>query len=278
MEKVLIATYQDAAKPLSESLGGYKHSVVVRLGGNKGYDNYEIQINKQTAINNSINKERQKELLINGGCKTLPVLKHPEYPCVIKGVVRSCGTRVFVVNNKSELDVAASKLENCNGYIIEPLFTATSEYRLHCTRNEVFFAVKKIRREGHENDVIINHKNHTNVREFLKPRLWREIQEECLKAMKVLDLDIACFDIMYSSINPVRHEFNIAEANTNPELLRNTFNAYVSALDKIIREKIGAIPDVFEELKALNPDLSTILSIMKKMPNDIIKKFLNELR
>lgn len=271
MKEIHIATYQDAAKPLANHLPSYDgHNIVIRLGGTMPYNKYDVQINSVDSINNSINKARQKNLLLNGGCKTLPILQQPEYPCVLKGIVRSCGTSVYVCNNKKEYDKAVRDLYARKGHIIEPLFEATSEYRLHCTRKEVFFSVKKIKRNPE--DIIINHNNHYNIREFLMPRLWNEIKAECIKAMNVLDLDIACFDVMYSSKNNNKHEFWIAEANTNPELLKNTFDAYVKALDKLIREKIGAIPDIFSQIKEMS--LNDILKIIKKLPLDIQKQFI----
>lgn len=232
--RIHIASYQPAAKPLADVLGKYPYDVVIRLGGTMPYAEYPIQINSVHSIRNSINKLTQKQLLIQAGLKTLPLLDKPVFPCVVKGIVRSCGTSVKVVRNADEFNNAVHKMNGC-GHIIEPLFNATGEYRLHCTRNEVFFAVKKIKET---NDIIINHKNHHNVREFPLPRLWDKIKAECLKAMAVLDLDIACFDVMYDSANDAKHEFTIAEANTNPELLHNTFEKYREELTKLIKLKI----------------------------------------
>lgn len=233
-----IATYQDAAKELGNVLQKQPVNVVVRLGGTLSYALHDVQINSSQAIKNSIDKLVQKNLLLGAGLQTLPLLKKPVYPCVIKGRIRSCGTKVFAINNKEEFDTAFAKL-NGDCYI-EPLFVATSEYRFHCTRDEVFFEVKKIKRNP--NDIIINHDNHYNKREFLKPRLYKEIKAECLKAMAALDLDIACFDVMYSSTDNNKHQFAIAEANTNPELLKNTFQAYKEALTDLIEQKVKAIP------------------------------------
>ncbi len=250
-DHIHIASLQAEALPLAQALPRYKNSVVIRLGGHHEY-NHEIQINSRTSILNSIDKLKQKTLLINKGCKTLPMLEQPVFPCVVKGKVRSCGTHVIVCYNEQDYNKAVGKMVACKGHIIEPLFHSTGEYRLHCTREEVFFAVKKIKRDP--NDIIINHKNHYNVREFVKPRLWKEMQAACLKAMRVLDLDIACFDVMYNSSNNLEHDFNIAEANTNPELLHNTFVAYTAALDKLIKQKIAALPRVFDQMPRHFPD------------------------
>lgn len=210
--------------------------VVVRLGGTMPYENYPVQINSAEAVRNSIDKLAQKKLLLDASLPTLPVLEQPVYPCVVKAIVRSGGLNVFLVNNQEEFDAAVAQ---CNrAFIVEPYFEATSEYRLHCTKNEVFFAVKKVKREA--DDKIITRDNHFNRREFLKPRLWQQIQDTCVKAMQALDLDIACFDVIYNSLGNV-HKFAICEANTNPELLANTYDAYLEQINNMVAEKTKAL-------------------------------------
>lgn len=248
MKKTIhIATYQEAATKLADVLPPFKAPVVVRLGGSMNYSSYPIQVNSAQSILNSINKLKQKQLLLDAKIPTLPLLDKPEYPCVIKGVVRSMGTKVFVIRNAKEFVEAKNKIGGA--YMLEPLFETTSEYRLHCDRNEVFFSVKKIKDDGHKDDIVINAENHHNIKEFVKPRLWKEIQAECVKAMTALDLDIACFDVIYCSKNDLQHSFAIVEANTNPELLANTFNAYKDQLVKIINYKFLEL-EIAEKKKA----------------------------
>ena len=54
---------------------------------------------------------------------------------------------------------------------------------------------------------------------------------------------------MYSSANNNQHQFYIAEANTNPELLHNTYNAYLQAIIGIVNKKIDALPKVAKIVK-----------------------------
>lgn len=257
METVLIATYQERAKKLSKSLKKRDVPVVVRLGGTLKYPDYPIQINSQRAIKNSVDKQKQKLLLLNAGLRVLPNLNKPEYPCVLKGIVRSGGNNVRVIKDLKEFkDFSAKLINNCDGYIIEDLFKATSEYRLHCTRDKVFFYVKKVKDDP--NDPIVNAKNHHNVRDFALPRLWKEMQKECLKAMAALDLDIACFDVLYSSKGD--HSFIIAEANTNPEMLANTLEAYTVALNGLIDNKIKEnVAEKEEEIVVEKPNKNDVL-------------------
>lgn len=241
MGKLHIATYQrdifnkiPVAEHLKRDIKPTDFSVVVRLGGSMPYNDYQIHVNSAESVKNSINKLIQKNLLIKAGLPVLPILNEVNYPCVLKGIVRSGGLSVFVINNEKEYNQYSAKLNN--NFTIEPLFNTTSEYRLHCTRKEVFFEVKKVKRV--KEDVIITRDNHFNKRDFLKPRLWAKIKEDCLKAINVLDLDICCFDVIYDSSNNAKHTYAICEANTNPELLHNTYLAYVKALDDIIASKI----------------------------------------
>lgn len=240
-KKIHVATYQrvihnriPVKEHLERDLPDFGTSVVIRLGGTKPYEKYAIQVNKAASVLNSVNKKKQKDLLLKAGAPTLPLLVRPVYPCVVKGIKRSGGINVFVVNSAKEFTKAtAATNEN---YLIEPLFKATGEYRLHCTRKEVFFAVKKHKRNAA--DIIITRDNHFNEREFVKPRLWQQMKDACVKAMTTLDLDIACFDVMYNRAGAV-HQFAIAEANTNPELLDNTYAAYLKALQTVITDKIA---------------------------------------
>lgn len=255
MSKLHIATYQrevyngiSVATHLRNDLPPFPADVVIRLGGTMPYDNYKIQINSRQSVLDSVDKLKQKQLLLAANLPTLPMLREPVFPCVIKAIIRSGGTSVFVLNNINEFNSIAPTMEG--GYILEPLFNSTGEYRLHCTQKKVFFSVKKHKRNPQ--DIIINRDNHYNKMEFLKPRLWRQMQEACIEAMKALKLDIGCFDVLYDSSNDAEHKFTISEANTNPELLLNTYNAYLSQLIELVNEKIGkqvSIMDRAEELK-----------------------------
>lgn len=267
--KLHIATYQrvvyrgvPVAEHLSRDLPEFSKSVVIRLGGSMPYENYQIHINSMEAVKNSIDKLKQKHLLLYAGLPALPTLEKPEYPVVVKAIVRSGGLSVFIANNEAEFKEAVNKINGA--YILEPLFNATSEYRLHCTKKEVFFAVKKHKRNPA--DIIINRDNHFNKREFLKPRLWKEIQAVCIKAMTVLGLDIACFDVIYNSVG--EHSFVICEANTNPELLHNTYMAYLEQLKGLIEDKIKLYKDnVFVKLERKKQKLTAdqTVAVMNKI-------------
>lgn len=275
--KLHIATYQrdiyngvSVAQHLHNDLPAFEEDVVIRLGGSMPYKDFPIQVNSQEAVLNSINKLAQKKLLIDAGIATQPILDAAIYPCVIKGLQRSGGSAVFIVNNHKELREAAKAVNE--QYYIEPLFNTTSEYRLHCTQKETFFAVKKHKRN--KEDIIITRDNHFNKMDFIKPRRWKEIQAECVKAMKVLGLDIACFDVLYDSSNDLHHSFVISEANTNPELLANTYKAYLPQLVSLVEDKIKAIKKAeIKPKKAALPKLQVLTQDQKLVA---IKAIMND--
>ena len=237
MSKVLVATFNAKKLKLEAALkeNGYPKSVLVRMGGVMDYPDYKVQINSIQGTLNCIDKLRSKEILRGAGLPTLDFFDKPiDFPFVMKGRNRSRGSSVFMVENMGEFEAYKKILRY--GFYVEPYFSYTSEYRLHCTNKEVFFAVKKKKDEGRENDLFINADNHTNHRDFLKPRLWEDIKKASVKAVKQQGLEIACVDIGYSSEG--NHKLVIHEHNNSPELRTNTFNAYVEALDNLIKEKL----------------------------------------
>lgn len=238
--KIHIATYQDRAKKLSEDLSKDKSiqklrgNVVIRLGGSKEYNEYPYEINSAAAVRNCINKKAMKRQFIANGIKTLPFYEDAiRYPFMIKHTVGSGGEGVNVVEDEAEFRVFKKIMSN--QYYIEPIFRATSEYRVFATQSEVFFFFKKIKRDENANEVVLTTKNHYGVRDFPRPRLWNQIHAECIRAMRILNLDIGAFDVGYSSAG--NHDFVLYEVNTNPELLANAYNKYLEIIPKILTTK-----------------------------------------
>lgn len=231
-----IATYVDSCYRLFPHLE-CELPTVIRMGGTKEYNDYPIQINSCQAIKNSTNKLKTKELFAANSIRQSPFYTKAdkyigEFPCVYKPFKRSGGEQIKIVDSQEELnDLMKEEIA-----YIEPMFVTTSEYRVFCSTNGVFLMVKKVRDEGHENEVIITRKNHSYKYDFVQPRLKKQIFEECLKALNVLELDIACFDIGYSSKG--NHDFVIFESNTGPDLEQlKLIIPIAEELNKIIAQK-----------------------------------------
>lgn len=250
--EIKVASYQETNKLLQADLQEVFQSindtrrVVIRMGGTMNYSDYGIQINSREAVECAKDKFRMKQRFSENNIPTLPSIRISsiqealtlyqtiEFPCVVKPISRSGGIGTMLINNIDEL---ARNLDIINNQAyIEPLFNTTSEYRIHVSSNNgVFFSVKKIKRN--KRDLFITRQNHTNTREFVRPRLWNAIEDACVRALSAIGLDLGAFDVGYNSEG--NHSFVIHEVNTAPELLTNTREAYCNELTEMINRRLN---------------------------------------
>lgn len=232
-KQIHVATYEETCKDLEPLLKDKGNRIVIRLGGQQPYAAYPIQINSAKAIGNSVDKLRMKILFLAHGIPTSKIADNAVFPLVVKGLKRSQGTGVAVVKNAKEMQKEIKRIdEKCKGYYLEEYFKTDREFRLHVSKwGGVFFEVEKIR--DNPNDLVIKYENHHNVRNFNRPKEWKQIQDACIKALDSLDLDIAAFDCGYSN-----GKFVIFESNTGPELLKNTLEKYREQIQNFIDAKL----------------------------------------
>ena len=228
-----IATYSDTNYKLYPYIE-CAEKTVIRLGGVGTYEDYPIQINSRQSVMDSIDKMKMKEIFKENEVKQSEFFykndKNIPFPCVFKPTKRSGGEGTCIVNNQEELDSILSE-----GYC-EPFFTTTSEYRTYCSKYGMFLMIRKKKIENHEDDLFINRDNHSYQQKFVKPRLLKQIEEHSMKALNALGLDIACFDIGYSSKD--KHDFVIFESNVSPEMKLNCIvEGYAVEINKLIKEK-----------------------------------------
>lgn len=251
---IKVASYQDTNKLLEAELNEVfetindNRQVVIRMGGTQPYSKYEIQFNSVDAVNRSKDKYLMKQRFQEANIPSLPsrrILTISDamttyqtlvFPCVVKPITRSGGVGTRLINNINELAVYLDELNN-KAYI-EPLFNTTSEYRVHVSSNNgVFFTVKK--QKKNKQDLFITRQNHTNIRDFVKPRLWNLVEKACVDALHALGLDLGAFDVGYDSSNNKEHRFVIHEVNTAPELLENTRAAYLREISEMINNRLN---------------------------------------
>jgi hypothetical protein len=243
MKKVLIVGGGDRNREIERALtaNNYGKPVVVRLGDIIGgqYSTYPVQINPYSANRMAVDKHKMKEKFMYEGFKSMKYYLDVEirYPFILKSRFdNKCSSSVYLIENGT--DYNACRVFMVNGYYIEPIFNYTSEYRLYCTKDEVFYAVKKLK---DTDDIITNTENSTNVRMVkdgmvLFPKLWNTIQQNCLQVMKSFGLDIASIDISYRSGDS--HTYIINKINPNPPLPSNVLPVFIEQLDKIIKAKL----------------------------------------
>lgn len=228
-----VATYEDTCKALEKVLlvpEGKR--VVIRMGGTMPYANYPIQINSVKGVLNSTDKLAMKLIFLQNKIPTSPIGTNMDFPVVVKGVKRSQGTGVFICKNTAELAKAVKKFESKDAkFYLESYFPANREFRIHVSRwDGAFFAVEKIRNDGHFAEMgVIKYENHYNIRNFARPKEWKEMEEAAIAALNAQGLDIAAYDLGYRD-----GKFVVYESNTGPELLKNTLEEYRKTLQRYI--------------------------------------------
>lgn len=128
----------------------------------------------------------------------------------------SQGKNIYYIDNKDLLEKLFSEVDISN-FIFEKYYFFPNEYRVHIDKTYgLFYACKKVLKEEAE---VQWHKHADNsifvlVRENSKiPECWQLIIEQCISALKEMNLHIACFDILCSN-----NDFIIVESNTAPSL------------------------------------------------------------
>lgn len=137
----------------------------------------------------------------------------------------SCkGEGIYYIDNINDLNKFISSHPNISNYVFEKYYFYPQEYRLHVdVKHGCFYACKKIFKDDAD---VFWHKHANNstfvlmTKEKKYPACWNDMIQDCVKAMKVIGLDIACFDVLCSNNNWI-----IVESNTAPSLASygNTF-------------------------------------------------------
>lgn len=257
MNNVKIATYSDTCKVLEEMVEN-KTGVpaVVRLGGTMGYSDYPVQINSKYAVQTSTNKI-MLNLLLKDKFYILPfIASYGENSTIFTGrasnddekflnkqisrpLDSSGGEGIFIVEN----DEPMNKEKYLYGRIMTPLVNVTSEYRFFCTKDEVFYIYKKIKRKDNKDDPFITRSNHViyPLDKCVKPRLLNKMKQACIEVMQATGLDIAALDVVYDS-SQNNHKFYILETNTGPEMSSKEIkNIFAQKLSELINNCKGVI-------------------------------------
>lgn len=163
--------------------------------------------------------------------------KLSEYGVIIaKHIHSSKGKGIYLIQNLNDFNNIPGDIRE---YVFERYYTYSREYRIHVTKDGCFYASRKMLLTGAEdrwhrhsnNSVFINEENP----QFSKPSTWNEIVDDCIKALKQMNLDIAAFDIKVSR----NGDWIVLESNTAPSLKENGLEKYKLALTNIIDSKNG---------------------------------------
>ena len=169
------------------------------------------------------------------------------FPIVAKHHFGSRGTGNYLIENKEEFNNWV-KNKNLTNYIFEKFYSYSREYRLHVTKNGCFYTCRKMLKADtpQEKRWFRNDSNSIWVVKenpmFDRPVNWNKIEEECIKALEAINLDVAAFDVKVQSAfnngkkrdNPA---FIIIESNSAPSFGEITAEKYKEETPKIINLK-----------------------------------------
>jgi len=126
------------------------------------------------------------------------------YPIIAKSHYGSRGEGNSLIKNQQELE-SWMRGKTLSTYIFERYYTYNREYRLHVTKNGCFYTCRKMLKNDTPDDKKFQRHDDNCVwimdtnPAFDKPVNWKEIEADCVKALKSLGLDIAGFDVKVQS-------------------------------------------------------------------------------
>ena len=223
----------------------FKYSV--RMGSLEIAPHVDVEINTANAIRNSADKERMKECFKEGNVRTAKWFKSDRieevgisglpYPIVIKHVKGSRGTGNYLINNTDELlDWLNKRKRVLKNYIFEEFLDYQKEYRLHVWEGGCFYSCRKMRRENTKSENMWQFKfsdcywvKDTNP-DFKKPKIWDEIEKECVKALNSVGLSVGACDVKVQG-----DDFFVIEINSAPSFGKVTGQKYMEILPKIAK-------------------------------------------
>lgn len=234
---------------------------VIRLGSETRSSRPRIECNSINAVRISSNKLLMKEAFKNANIKAadwwtfgrlglnnkqtgkLEGVDNMPFPLVIKSLYGSRGNGNYLINNAEELNTWLDNHPDLSIYIVEKYYPYTREYRLHVTEFGCFYTCRKLiknetpdKNRWYRNDDNCNWIVENNP-SFNKPVNWKDIEKECVKALKAVGLDIGAFDVRVQSDKKSNPDFVILESNSAPSFGNITAQKYLEVIPKILKKK-----------------------------------------
>ena len=214
-----------------------------------------VLINHPASVANAADKLKMKNIFTEKKVPTAPwwpthaQLNDDDFPVVVKHRMGSRGTGVYLMKTRDEFlqfsrsRGAAFVQEN---FVVEKYRNYRYEYRLHATREEVFFANRKARKDGVPEENRWKHDNDSSVwftetnPKFNKPSTWEDITKAACASVDSLGLDFGAVDVKVNS----RGKFFIIEVNSAPSLggvTRAVYESMIPQLAERIRSTRGSV-------------------------------------
>lgn len=220
----------------------FNKRVLLRLGSTTPLvSKYKyLELNTIEGIRTSANKITMKHAFdkagvihsewINGTKEQIKNFFNKHKILIAKHRHSSKGKDIYYIDNNQSLEELLGKI-NIKDFIFEKYYFFPNEYRVHVDVNHgCFYACKKILKEDAE---VQWHKHAENsifvllTKDHILPNCWQQMIEDCVKALKQMNLTIACFDVLCSN-----DRYIIVESNTAPSLATYGITYYSNHLKK----------------------------------------------
>lgn len=270
----MIRSRHNTHSPLRTQLPLMPFRSVIRLGSTTELEDTmdkggkRVEINSTEAIRNSSSKVRMKTCFVDKGVITAPVFKlirsgndvvvcdikgaktgqtldKLRYPIIAKLIFGSRGVGMELIKGIKELKTfIVRKGTEISSYIFEDFLNYSREYRLHVTEDGCFYTCRKmLKKDTEENKKYFrNDSNSVWIMEenpdFDKPSNWKDIEKECVKALKSIGLDFGACDVkVQSSSKGEKAKFFIVEINSAPSFGDETLKRYLKMLPALLKKK-----------------------------------------
>lgn len=241
MRKLRVFSPNKSCAPLRNIL--FKQRVLLRLGSTTPLiSKYKyLELNTIEGVRISANKILMKKAFdeahishsewINSSKKNdIREFLHINKIIIAKHKHSSKGNDIYYIDNDKYLEELFTKI-NINDFVFEKYYFYPIEYRVHVDVNHgCFYTCKKVLKE----DADIQWHKHADNSIFVLindqqklPICWEYMIKDCVKALKQMQLTIACFDVLCSNDN-----FIIVESNTAPSLASYGITYYSNHLKK----------------------------------------------
>ena len=188
--------------------------------------------------------------------------KNLTYPIIAKLNYGSRGRGMFKLDDQKALQKFL-KEDYRAGYYFEKYYSYTREYRLHVSTSGCFYSCRKMLKHDAP-DKVRWYRNDSNCiwvtqfeanktpsgdfisfttnphKEFDQPVNWKAIEDECVKALKAVGLDVGACDLRVQSAkskDKKTPDFIVVEINSAPSLAEITTVMYKKQLPIILKEK-----------------------------------------
>jgi glutathione synthase/RimK-type ligase-like ATP-grasp enzyme len=224
--------------------------VALRFGSSKPHNtDGMLLLNSVEGIKISSDKRLSKKAMVECNIHTADYINTSDValirtfynvhaPLIVKKYNSCKGNDIYYIDTPEALETFLQEHNDLNKYVFEKYFDYKREYRFHVDVNHgIFYGCRKLLKNDAEETWHRHDCNSVwilpNNPKFKKPAFIKNIEEDCIKYMKHVGLDICAFDVKSDD-----NSFIILESNTAPSLGEYGLSIYKNHFYKYYNESI----------------------------------------